>query len=166
MCAGRNEKEMCNIVVIVQSSSSAFQQMFPNLINISFDRTEKGSDKRAYSNYYDPSPSQVGLWRLHSEVRFVRSRFKEARRSKQMKQVRVQRQPRVGPVLVAAHDDSVRHEAARRGVDQRDQSIWVIASDSRHLGGEWIMNWSFPQTSRGSFSAVSTPIFASNTRWN
>ena len=48
MCAGRNEKETCNTVVIVWSSSSAFQQMFPNLINISFDRTEKGSDKRAY----------------------------------------------------------------------------------------------------------------------
>ena len=31
----------------------------------------------------------------------------------------------------------------------------------RHLGGKWIMNWIFPQTSRGSFSAVSTPIFAS-----
>ena len=27
--------------------------------------------------------------------------------------------------------------------------------------GEWIMNWIFPQTLRGSFSAVSTPIFAS-----
>ena len=30
------------------------------------------------------------------------------------------------------------------------------------LGGEWMMSWIFPQTSRGSFSAVSTPIFASN----
>ena len=28
-------------------------------------------------------------------------------------------------------------------------------------GGEWILNWIFPRTLRGSFSAVSTPIFAS-----
>jgi len=33
-------------------------------------------------------------------------------------------------------------------------------------GGEWILNWIFAQTSRGSFWAVSTLILQVNTRWN
>jgi len=32
---------------------------------------------------------------------------------------------------------------------------------SKESGHDWILNWIFTQTSRGSFSAVSTPIFAS-----
>ena len=37
-----------------------------------------------------------------------------------------------------------------------------VATDSKLSGlrGKWIMNWKFPQTSTGSFPAVSTPIFA------
>ena len=40
-------------------------------------------------------------------------------------------------------------------------SISSQRSRSPQWGAKWIVNWIFPKTSRGSFSAVSTPIFAS-----
>ena len=45
---------------------------------------------------------------------------------------------------------------ARAGLEARNP-----AGRAAGEGGEWMMNWIFLQTFRGSFSAVSTPIFAS-----
>ena len=44
--------------------------------------------------------------------------MKEPRRPQGVEEVGVEREPRIGPVLVAAHDEPVREEAAGRGVDQ------------------------------------------------
>ena len=50
-------------------------------------------------------------------------------------------------------------EGHEERLDLRDVHSRVLREDLG--GGEWMTNWIFPQTSRGSFSAVSTPIFAS-----
>ena len=56
--------------------------------------------------------------RLQPKVRPVQRRFEEPRRPQGVEEVGVEREPRIGPVLVAAHDEPVREEAAGRGVDQ------------------------------------------------